>query len=204
MNGIVNAIFQTAVTPELLEKAVAMLAELKPDDRKDLTGRAVTIVRMLDEEGMSRTTQIHTRILLQEKSANRSMMSAAVTAEEQTDAVTTEEKTDTMTAAVTADEMTAAMSADGMALPVKGCAMATVTTVRGIRNANAAESYGRRDRRNAYRFPNALHIALLHMLVGNRPRLANYGSKSQLRKRRIATKILDVNIEVKINPLSML
>ncbi len=49
MNGIVNAIFQTAVTPELLEKAVAMLAELEPDDRKDLTGRAVTIVRMLDE-----------------------------------------------------------------------------------------------------------------------------------------------------------
>ncbi len=49
MNGIVNAIFQTAVTPELLEKAVAMLAELEPDDRKHLTGRAVTIVRMLDE-----------------------------------------------------------------------------------------------------------------------------------------------------------
>jgi len=132
------------------------------------------------------------------------MMSAAVTAEEQTEAVTTEEKTDTMTAAVTADEMTAAMSADGMALPVKGCAMATVTTVRGIRNANAAESYGRRDRRNADRFPNALHIALLHMLVGNRPRLANYGSKSQLRKRRIATKILDVNITVKLFPLFML
>lgn len=92
------------------------------------------------------------------------MMSAAVTAEEQTEAVTTEEKTDTMTAAVTADDMTAAVTADEMT-----AAMATVTTVRGIRNANAAESYGCRDRRNAYRFPNALHIALLHMLVGNRP-----------------------------------
>ncbi len=40
-------------TPEALrdaENALArLLAELEPDDRKDLTGRAVTIVRMLDE-----------------------------------------------------------------------------------------------------------------------------------------------------------
>jgi len=75
-------------------------------------------------------------------------------------AMAADEITAAMFAAVTADEMTAAMFA----------AMATVTTVRGIRNANAAESYRRRDRRNADRFQNALHIALLHMLVGNRPR----------------------------------
>ncbi len=53
MNGIVNAIFQTAVTPELLEKAVAAVAKLESDDRKDLTGRAMAIIRMLDEEGLS-------------------------------------------------------------------------------------------------------------------------------------------------------
>lgn len=54
MSDIVDAIRRTKVTADILEKVVAALAAMESADRRDFTGRAVTTIRVLDEEGLLR------------------------------------------------------------------------------------------------------------------------------------------------------
>ncbi len=52
MSDIVGDIIRTKVTAEILEKVVIAFAAMEPADRRDFTGRAVTVIRVLDEEGL--------------------------------------------------------------------------------------------------------------------------------------------------------
>ena len=47
-----DAIFQTKVTPEILGRVLQAFGEMEPEDRKDMTGRALMVIRILDEEGL--------------------------------------------------------------------------------------------------------------------------------------------------------
>jgi hypothetical protein len=51
LSKIIDQIGRTKVTADMLEKVVAAFAAMEPADRRDITARAVTIIRVLDEEG---------------------------------------------------------------------------------------------------------------------------------------------------------
>ena len=50
MSKLVEAIFNTIVTPDLLGEVVEMLADLEQDERNDLTGRSVAIIQLLNDK----------------------------------------------------------------------------------------------------------------------------------------------------------
>jgi hypothetical protein len=52
MSDFVEKIFRTKVTAQLLQKVLAALAAMDAADRRDFTGRAVVVARVLHEEGL--------------------------------------------------------------------------------------------------------------------------------------------------------